>query len=67
MLGEVGDPARQAGERTGSWRQKVEEVRHLQDVGGHRRWAHHNIKPRLCTEYLSYVYYVHQLVIPEQP
>jgi hypothetical protein len=26
MLGEAGDPARQAGERTGSWRQTVEEV-----------------------------------------
>jgi hypothetical protein len=27
MLGEVGDLARQAGERAGSWRQTVEEVR----------------------------------------
>jgi hypothetical protein len=27
MLGELRDPARQAGERTGSWLQTVEEVR----------------------------------------
>jgi hypothetical protein len=28
MLGEVRDPARQVGERAGSWHQTVEEVRH---------------------------------------
>jgi hypothetical protein len=35
--GEMGDPARQAGERAGSWRQTVEEVRRYkmsEGIGG---------------------------------
>jgi hypothetical protein len=34
MLGEVGDPARQAGGRTGSWHQTVEEVDVLKMLEG---------------------------------
>jgi hypothetical protein len=59
-----GGPGPPVGGRTDSWRQTVEEVRRSQDVGGHRRRARHNIQPRLCTEYVSYVYCVPQLITP---
>jgi hypothetical protein len=55
-VGKVGDPARQGGRETdNSWHQTVEEVRHSQDAGRLEEWARHNIKPALCTEYVSYV------------
>ncbi len=42
---------------TGRLHPTGEEVRRSQDVGRHKRRARHNIKPCLCTEYVSYVYY----------
>jgi hypothetical protein len=53
MQGEEGDPAHQAGKRTGSWHQTVEEVRRSQDVRGHGERARHDTKVPLCTEYVS--------------
>ncbi len=59
MLGKVGDPARQWEREMDSWHQTEEEVRRSQDAGrlGERAW--HNIKPALCTEYISYVQHVY--------
>jgi hypothetical protein len=34
----------------------------LQDVRRHGRRALHNIKPCFCTEYVSHVYYAHQVI-----
>jgi hypothetical protein len=54
--GGSGGPGPPGGEGTGSWHHTVEEVRHSQDVGRHRRRAQRNIKPHLCTEYLRGVF-----------
>jgi hypothetical protein len=56
--GEGGGPGTTRGEGTDSWHQTVEEVKRSQDAGRHEGWARYNIKPPLCTEYVSYVYCV---------
>jgi hypothetical protein len=53
MQGEEGDLACQAGKRTGSWHQTVEEVRRSQDVRRHGERARHDTKAPLYTEYVS--------------
>jgi hypothetical protein len=63
MLREVGDPARQAGKKMGSWHQTVEEVRSFQNVRRHGERARHDTKAPLCTEYVSFVYHVQQSVV----
>ncbi len=52
-LGESGGLARQKGKRAGSWHQTVEGDRREKDATKRRRRARHNIKPSLCTEYVS--------------
>jgi hypothetical protein len=50
---EVGDPARQEGERADSWYRTVEAERQYKNASEHKGRACHNTKPRLCTEYVS--------------
>ncbi len=54
-VGDSGEPSPPRGRETDSWHQIVEEVRRSQDAGRLEERARHNIKPALCTEYISYV------------
>jgi hypothetical protein len=53
QAGGVWGPACQKGKRAGSWHQTVEGDRRERDAAERRGRARHNIKSRLCTEYVS--------------
>jgi hypothetical protein len=61
--GAGGGPGQPGGGKSGQLASDSGGGKTLQDVGRHRRRARHNIKPWLCTEYVSYVYYVYQLIM----
>jgi hypothetical protein len=52
-MGELRGLARQKGKRAGSWHQTVKRDRREKDAAERRGRAHNNIKPCLCTEYIS--------------
>jgi hypothetical protein len=61
--GGVEGPDPPGGGKNGQLASDSEGGKTLQDVGRHRRQARHNIKPHLCTEYVSHVYYAYQLIM----
>jgi hypothetical protein len=53
-VGEGGEPGLPREEGNGQWRRLV-----VHDAGKLKGRARHNVKPTLCTEYVSYVQNVH--------